>query len=362
MPKFKYVATDPTGVRVSGVMSAASAVRVRNELSSREFRNVQIRERKRLSQIEITTKKLKPVDLMNFSRQFAAFLRAGIPILDALHALAEEASNPQLKDVLVDISDALRSGDTLSNAMAVHSEIFPSYYIGILRSAELTGNLDSVLTQLASYIERDLAAKRAVKSALTYPTGHHGDGGGHGARARRLRAPEVRGLLRRLRRRAPVRDPPAVEHVAVHREHVGVPRPRRRSSLALVLFLYLRSASGRMWRDKTLLRLPAIGAVVRYAVIERFFRILGSMLRAGVPVPDALRSATEATNNLAYQRALTQAPRRSSVVRGCRSRSPRPVCSRAPQGRCCGWARSRARSTNSSSSRPTTTRESSTSG
>ena len=169
MPKFKYVATDPTGVKVSGVMSAASAVRVRNELSSREFRNVQVKERKRLSQIEITTKKLKPVDLMNFSRQIAAFLRAGIPILDALHALAEEASNPQLKDVLVDISDALRSGDTLSNAMAVHSEIFPSYYIGILRSAELTGNLDSVLAQLASYIERDLEAKRAVKSALTYP-------------------------------------------------------------------------------------------------------------------------------------------------------------------------------------------------
>jgi type IV pilus assembly protein PilC len=313
VPKFKYVATDPTGVRVSGVMSAASAVRVRNELSSREFRNVQVRERKRISQIEITTKKLKPVDLMNFSRQFAAFLRAGIPILDALHALAEEASNPQLKDVLIDISDALRSGDTLSNAMAVHSEIFPSYYIGILRSAELTGNLDSVLTQLAAYIERDLAARRAVKSALTYPAVIMVMAAVTVLVLVAYVLPKFETFFSDFDARLPLATRMLLS-TSRFIEDTWVFLVLGAIAIALVLYLYLRSASGKMWRDRTLLRLPAIGLVVRYAVIERFFRILGSMLRAGVPVPDALRSATEATNNLAYQRALTQA--RAEVLRG----------------------------------------------
>ena len=108
MPKFKYVAIDPSGAKVTGVVEAASAVRVRNELAGRELRTVEVTERKSLARVEITTKKLKPVDLMNFSRQFAAFLRAGIPILDALQALVDETANAQLKAVLIDIYASFR--------------------------------------------------------------------------------------------------------------------------------------------------------------------------------------------------------------------------------------------------------------
>jgi type IV pilus assembly protein PilC len=66
----------------------------------------------------------------------------------------------------------------------------------------------------------------------------------------------------------------------------------------------MRTDAGKLRRDKILLKLPVVSDVVRFAVIERFFRILGSMLRAGVPVPDAMSSATEATNNRVYERAL----------------------------------------------------------
>ena len=144
MPKFKYVAIDPTGAKVSGVIDAASAVRVRNELVEPRAPNVEVKERKSLAQIEITTKKLKPVDLMNFSRQFAAFLRAGHPDpRRAAGARRRDAANPQLKDVLIDIADALAQRlRRCRTRWRSHASVFPSYYIGILRSAELTGNLD----------------------------------------------------------------------------------------------------------------------------------------------------------------------------------------------------------------------------
>ena len=110
---------------------------------------MQVKERKSLSQIEITPKKLKPADLMVFSRQMASFLRAGIPILDLLEMLTDDASNKRLQQLLVEVSDALRAGSTFADAMSAHCELFPTYYVGILRSAELTGNLDVVLEQLA---------------------------------------------------------------------------------------------------------------------------------------------------------------------------------------------------------------------
>ena len=87
MPRYKYTAVDPSGATVNGVLEGTSAVAVRNDLLSQQFRVLKISERKRFTQIEITTEKIKPADLMNFSRQMAAFLRAGIPILDALDAL-----------------------------------------------------------------------------------------------------------------------------------------------------------------------------------------------------------------------------------------------------------------------------------
>src|SRR5919108_347324 len=109
MPKYKYVATDSSGATVTGVVDAASAVRARNNLLGQDLVVHDVKERKSFTQIEITTKKIKPADLMVFSRQMASFLRAGIPILDALEMLTEDASNKILHQVLIEVADALRA-------------------------------------------------------------------------------------------------------------------------------------------------------------------------------------------------------------------------------------------------------------
>ena len=101
--------------------------RARNELVNRAYVSIELKEKKGFHGIEITKKKVKRVDLMNFSRQLAAFLRAGIPIIDALTALTENVGNPLLKTLLIDIADEIRSGSPLSEAMAAHSASFPTY-------------------------------------------------------------------------------------------------------------------------------------------------------------------------------------------------------------------------------------------
>ena len=113
-------------------------------------------------QFELTPKKVPRKDLMQFSRQLAVFVKAGIPILEALNDITEETANKHFKKILVDIQTDLRGGSTLAAAVGRHSEAFPPFYVGMLETAELTGNLDSVLIRLATYVERELESRRRL--------------------------------------------------------------------------------------------------------------------------------------------------------------------------------------------------------
>lgn len=313
MRKYRYAAVAQDKKRVRGVIESRSAAQARNELVSRHLRLIEIKERRALRQIEITRKRLKPVDIMNLSRQLSAFLRAGVPILEALEAIASEVKDPLMRDVLVDIAEALRGGTSLSDAVATHADLFPPYYVSILQSAELTGNLDVVLQQLSIYIERDLEAKRALKSALTYPAvifvmavitvivlvGYV--------------LPRFESFFKSFKAKLPLPT-----RLLLNFSHFIGQWWWLMTGLTAIaglgLYVFLRSERGRLARDRTLLRIPIIGDVVRFAVVERFCRILGSMIRAGVPVPDGMAAATGATNNGVYRVALTNA--RMAMLRG----------------------------------------------
>lgn len=313
MPSYRYVALDPSGAKRTGVIEGSSAVAARNVLLGQQLDVQKLSERKRWTQIEITTEKIKPADVMNFSRQLGAFLRAGIPILEALDALEEDCDNKILRKTLVDVSDALRAGSSFSDAIAEHRDVFPSYYVGILRSAELTGNLDIVLDQLAEYIERDLETQRAIKSALTYPA------------VIAVMAlftvlvlvayvlPKFETFFENFDARLPIATRILLGIADFITNYwwlillVG-------AVVLLAGFWFYRGETGKLRRDRLALAVPVVGDVVRYGVVERFCRILAAMLKAGVPVPEAMDAATEATNNRVYQRALATA--KDQMMRG----------------------------------------------
>src|SRR3954462_6791277 len=106
---------------------------------------------------------------MNFSRQLSSFLRAGVPILDSLGVVAEENASKKMQEVVTDIQRKLRAGSSFGDAIAPHTKVFPGYYVAVCKAAELTGQLDDALDQLAAYLERDAETRRELKSALTYP-------------------------------------------------------------------------------------------------------------------------------------------------------------------------------------------------
>ena len=207
-----------------------------------------------------------------------------------------------------------------SDALAEHASVFPPYYVGILQSSELTGQLDTSLEQLSGYIERDVEAKSKVKSALVYPLVVLGMSIVTVVDPRRLRAAEVHQVLQEPRRQAAAADAHAARVLRRDAEVlVRVGRAvRRRSSRSA--FGCTRSEQGRLVRDKMFLRLPLIKDIVLYAVVERVCRIIAAMVKAGVPLPDTLAAAIQGTNNKVFEAALLGAQER--MLEGEGSRAP----------------------------------------
>lgn len=304
MEKYKYTATDPGGNKVSGVESALSPGAAHIMLLDRGYQAIEVSEKKSLLQFEITRKLVPRKDIMHFSRQLAVFVRAGVPIMEALDVIAEETSNKMLKGVLYDMIERLQSGDTFASAAAAHPEAFPNYYLGILSSAELTGNLDTVLDQLADYLDRDIEARGKITSAMIYPA------------VVAFMAVVVVIIL------ATFVMPKFV--VFFKSFNAQLPLPTRMllsvsnfvshwwwAILAVMVLAVIgiiamrRSHAGKARIDSVVLRLPILGDLVRTAIIERTCRILSSMLKAGVGLPDAMRVTAESANNAVYAKGLT---------------------------------------------------------
>ena len=250
---------------------------------------------------------------MNFSRQAASFLRAGIPVLDSLTVLAEENDNTAMVKVLNDLRRDLRSGTSLGEAIGAHPKVFPNYYIAMVRSAELTGRLDDTLDQLASYLERDIEAKRKVRGALTYPGVVMVMAMGAVIVLATFVMPRFKGLFADINADLPLTT----------RFLLGITDFVANWWWALLgggvviacgLYAAFGGLHGERRRHTLLLKLPGLGDLMHFVILERFCRVLAAMVQAGVALPDALLVASDATNNRVYQDKLTIV--RAEMLRG----------------------------------------------
>jgi type IV pilus assembly protein PilC len=313
MPKFSFTAIDATGASIEGVEKGSSIDHVRTALVEQGLHPITIKEKPSLLKMEVTKQKLKRKDLMHFSRQLAVFIRAGIPILDALETVAEEASSKVLHKVLDGMAEHLRAGGTFADAASMYPEAFPPFYLGILRSAELTGNLDSTLDQLADYLDRDLEAKTKVVSALVYPAMTLGMSIVTVLILVIYVLPKFSTFFGDLHAKLPLttRSLLAISGFAQAYWYLAV---FGLVGLVAAVVLGNKTDGGRKIRDRVLLHIPGFGKIVKGSILERFCRILSSMIGAGVPLPEALAVTTEATNNTLYKQRLTTA--RDAMMQG----------------------------------------------
>jgi type IV pilus assembly protein PilC len=300
---YRYSAVDESGNTVSGTEKATSATAAHLMLIQRGLQPIDVKEHKSILKFEITKKTVSRKEIMHFSRQLSVFVEAGIPIMEALEVISEETTDKLLKRVLLDMVGELQAGDTFASAAAAHPEAFPRYYVAVLESAELTGTLDTVLLELAQYLETDIEARSAVTSALIYPAVVAVMAIVTVVVLATFVLPKFQTFFSSLNAKLPL---PTRMLLSIS----GFISTWWWAIAAVILaavvsFVSLRrSRPGRAWLDSVMLKLPVAGSLLQAAIVERVCRVLASLVTAGVDLPRAMAVTAEASNNAVYTNGI----------------------------------------------------------
>jgi type IV pilus assembly protein PilC len=306
MPKFAYSAIDASGATVEGAQKADTIGDVRAALLEKNLYPVKIEEKRGALQFEISAEKVKKKELMHFTRQLSVFVRAGIPITEALDIIGDETADVALRRTIVSMTEDLRNGGTLSDAARKHPEAFPNYYMGILQSAELTGKLDETLDNLAGYLERELETRSKVVGALSYPMVVMVLAVVTVAVLAGYVLPQFKPLFEELNADLPLPTRMLLGVATLFSDLIYIPLTFFIAFFGVMYWLF-KTKGGKAPKDKLLLKIPIIKGIIEYAVLERFCRILGAMVKAGVPLPEGFKTTTESVDNVVFQEALESA-------------------------------------------------------
>lgn len=240
--------------------------------------------------------RVKSQDMVVFTRQLSTMITSGIPLVEALEILAEQASNLGFRAVLDEVASSVRSGKDLSQALGQFPKIFPDIYVNMVRAGEASGQLDIVLTRLADYQEAAEKLKSEIKSAMTYPV---------------VSLVMVLGITLFLL----VFIIPKFEEMfySMNVELPGVTKGLLATSLflksyfmywtaGLVLAIvgavqYFKTEKGQWVRDWILLHMPVFGPLFVKVAISRFSRTFATLIQSGVPILGALEIVSQTCGN-----------------------------------------------------------------
>lgn len=315
MTRFQYVAVDVQGATSKRFIDALDEVDARKKLllANLDVQSVEVKEPLLRRDITIRQQRIKPMEILHFTNQMAAFLGAGLSIIDGLDLIARNTPNPTLAKMLEQIRDDVREGMPFEDALAEHHKSLPRYYVGVVRSASLTGRLDEALAQLGGYMERELDAKQRVKSALAYPMVIMVMAIVSVVILTVFVLPKFVDLFKSFGTDLPLTTSIMISFAEFSSRFwwlylVGL------GGLVGLFAWMKRSTRGRRFRDRAILRIPLVRDIALYASVERICRILSTLWQAGVPVADAMTAAVQSADNSVFEEKLV--PVQEAVLAG----------------------------------------------
>jgi type II secretory pathway component PulF len=239
-------------------------------------------------------------DILNFTNQLAVMIRAGISLQDSLEAIAEQTDNRKFKGVISDLKNRIEAGQSFSQALAEHPNIFSNLYMNMVAAAEISGSLSAMLQKLAEYLDSETETRSQVKSAMVYPC------------IIAVMAVVVTIFLLCF-------VLPRFTAIFAGKEHL-LPKPTK-ALMASSAFLrgywylivpaiggvfwgfwyFIGTEPGRLWWDKTKLTVPLIKTLCRSLYITRSLHTMGVLVRAGVPILNTISITAQISGNVLYK-------------------------------------------------------------
>jgi type IV pilus assembly protein PilC len=300
LTSYQYTVRDRTGKTVKGTLDAIDPGVVASKLREMGYAPVSITETsssalKKEIKLPGFGDKVGLKDLAVFSRQFSTMINSGLSLIRALNILTEQTENQKLAEILGEIRNDIEAGRALSDAMRAH-EVFPKLYVAMVKAGETAGMLDSVLLRIAETLEKDLALRRKIKSAMTYPV------------VVLIMAVCLTGVMLAF----------IVPTFVGMFESLGgdLPLPTKillllsnavRKFWYIIVFLPYFAWKGfvvarkrpdvRFQLDRLKLKAPVFGNLFHKIALSRFARNFGTLLRAGVPILTALEITADTVDN-----------------------------------------------------------------
>ena len=304
MPVFTFTGKNSAGEKVTGERVAVNKQVLAVQLRREQINAPTIREKgKEFAMPTFGSGKVKTKDIAVFFRQFSVMIDAGLPLVQCLEILAANQENPTFQKGLTSIRTTVEGGATLANAMRQHPKIFDDLTTNMIEAGETGGILDIILQRLATYVEKAVKLKSAVKSALIYPVS-----------VISLATLIIAALLKWV-----------VPIFANLFAGLGVALPLpTRIVLGLSAFVgqfwwffivggvgvvvglgqIRKNPRGRYWMDYIMLKLPVVGILLRKIAVARFTRTLGTLITSGVPILEGLSITARTSGNAVLEEGL----------------------------------------------------------
>ncbi len=324
MPMYAFKGIAPTGKTVSGVRDADSPKTLRQALRKDGVlvTSFELSKGGKAAKAQNATKGglsrevdlgglfggVKKTEIATFTRQMATLIKSGIPLAESLGALVDQMENPRFKAQLSEVRTAVNEGSSFGDALAKYPKLFDELFVSMVRSGELAGNLDEVLTRLADFLESSQKLKSKVQGAMIYPTVMVVIGTLIIGVLMIKVIPEITKTFTQQGKTLPLNT----------RMLVAVSGFIGRNWLLILVGTILGSVGFVKWKaspggksiwHRFVLRMWAIGPLVRTINVSRFSRTLGTMLQSGVPMLRALDAAKQTMGNVILQRVVEDAKR-----------------------------------------------------
>lgn len=313
MSNFAYVAIDPDGSETRGTLEVADQSEALRRVKEMGLFPTKIFDTKAQTPRFALTRRpgapagaferlfegrVRPGQLVVFTRQLATLVEAGMPLLRGLRILEEQEEGRGLKRIISEVAQTIEGGGSLAEALAAHPRVFNTLYVSMVRAGELSGALETTLARLADFMEKTRRLKGKIKAALFYPSAVLLVACGVVGLMITFVVPRFQTVFEGLMEGRPLpvftRFVFGVSQGVVR--HV-LPAAGFLAVLIVLFVLVLRTDRGRSGFDRLKLSMPLLGPLFRKVAISRFAGTLGTLISNGVPILQALNTVKETAGN-----------------------------------------------------------------
>jgi type IV pilus assembly protein PilC len=310
MPQFKFEAIDQKGQEIQDIIEAATEDEAQATIRQRGYHVTKIaifKERKKQASKKgaggktLSFGRVKSKQLTVFTRQLSILQDAGLPILRSLNILMNQAKPGVLRNALIDVTNEIESGSSLSEAMAKVPKVFNRLYINMIKAGEAGGALETILQRLSEFLESSELLKQRIKSALTYPISIVIFAVAILTFILIAIVPSFEAIFKDFDMTLPT-----MTLILINASQIVMKfwflLPLIPFSIWLMVKLTTSFEYGRFGWHLFLLKLPVFGTLVEKTTVARTTRTLGTLVTSGVPILESLHITKEASSNAVFER------------------------------------------------------------